>query len=169
MMMHQENSTVYSASLDKMAKWVTAGVTLLFLFIVLSPLFTDQNGGWGTAVVSGVLLWSIYLVCYGLRPAGYVIQSDRLTIRRPFKNAVILRSQIREVHLLDDEALKWSIRTFAVGGLFGYFGKFANTKLGSMTWYATRRTRAVLIRTVNDKKIIVTPDNAGDFVRRLGE
>jgi hypothetical protein len=65
---------------------------------------------------------------------------------------------------LDKEKIGWAIRTFGVGGLFGYYGKFANTKLGSMTWYATRKDRAILVRTIDNKKIILTPDEPEKFV-----
>ena len=53
---------------------------------------------------------------------------------------------------------------FGVGGLFGYYGNFVNSTLGSMTWYATRRDKAVLITTLENKKIIVTPDSPEEFV-----
>lgn len=66
--------------------------------------------------------------------------------------------------VLEKDALYWSIRTFGVGGLFGYFGKFANAKLGNMTWYATRRDKTVLIKTAGNKKIILTPDDPNQFV-----
>jgi hypothetical protein len=77
------------------------------------------------------------------------------------------RNQIKSVELLDKEQLAWVFRTFGVGGLFGYYGKFANTKLGSMTWYATRRNKTVLIETLDNKKIILTPDEPEKFVAHL--
>ncbi len=65
--------------------------------------------------------------------------------------------------------MKWTIRTFGVGGLFGYYGEFVNWKLGNMTWYATRRDKTVLIETVDDKKLIVTPDEPEAFIKQLCE
>ncbi len=69
--------------------------------------------------------------------------------------------------MLDKEKIGWAIRTFGVGSLFGYYGKFANTKLGSMTWYATRKDKTVLVRTIDNKKIILTPDEPEKFVADL--
>ena len=43
-------------------------------------------------------------------------------------------------------------------------GKFANTKVGNMTWYATRRNKTVLLKTIDNKKIILTPDEPEKFV-----
>ena len=33
-----------------------------------------------------------------------------------------------------------------------------------MTWYATRRNKAVLVTTISDKKIVLTPDEPEQFV-----
>jgi hypothetical protein len=68
------------------------------------------------------------------------------------------------VQLLDKETLSWSVRVFGVGGFFGYFGKFANTKLGTMIWYATPKDNIVLVEMLNNKKIILTPDEPEKFV-----
>lgn len=77
------------------------------------------------------------------------------------------KSQIMSAALLDEESLKGSIRTFGVGGLFGYFGKYFNRTLGSMTWYATRKDNFVLILTNDDKKIILTPNEPDKFLANL--
>lgn len=74
------------------------------------------------------------------------------------KDVVIERNDIADIRQLAPEQLSGSIRTFGVGGLFGYFGKFSNPKLGSMTWYATRRDKAILIITNDNKRLLLTPD-----------
>lgn len=55
--------------------------------------------------------------------------------------------------------MKWTIRTFGNGGLFGYFGKFYNAAFGKMTWYATRRNNYLVLSTSENGKIVLTPDN----------
>jgi hypothetical protein len=79
-------------------------------------------------------------------------------------NIKILRTDIKTVEHIDKNDLKWSIRIFGVGGLFGYWGKFRNKKMGSMTWYATRRNNVVLVTTIHQKKIILTPNEPEKFV-----
>lgn len=61
-----------------------------------------------------------------------------------------------------------SIRTFGIGGLFGYIGYFKNSILGSYKAYATNSEKAVLIET-SDKPIIVTPDDPDLFVKNLNQ
>ena len=52
-------------------------------------------------------------------------------------------------------------------GLFGYYGNFSNFSIGRRTWYATRRDKPVLVKTINNKKIIVTPNEPERFVSEL--
>ena len=62
-----------------------------------------------------------------------------------------------------------SIRVFGVGGLFGYFGLFRNSRYGTMIWYATRRDQFVVIERSNGKTIVLTPDDPNLFVSEWNE
>ncbi len=68
---------------------------------------------------------------------------------------------------LPAQNLNASVRLFGVGGLFGYYGKYANHVLGRTTWYATRRDTPVLLETMDDKKYILTPNDPNGFARAL--
>ncbi len=112
------------------------------------------------------LLLFTYILSYSFSPKNYSITDENLIVNRLFSNKEIKLSSIQKVQELNNDELKWSLRTFGVGGLFGYFGKFWVSKLGSMIWYATKRNNAVLIET-GSKKIIVTPDEQEKFVNEL--
>jgi Bacterial PH domain len=157
----------YKASLDYLAKIVTIGVTVLFAVIIagqISILKDDHSMG---TVLTISALTIIYFATYAYRPVSYILTDNKMVIRRPLFDKTIVRTDIKSVEKLDDGALKWSVRTFGAGGLFGYFGRFYKGNIGVMTWYATRRDKAVLIRTTNNKKIIVTPDDYEKFVTEL--
>jgi Bacterial PH domain len=94
----------------------------------------------------------------------YSLTTENLIVHRLFSNVKIERGNIKSVELIDKEKLSWSFRVFGVGGFYGYYGKFTNTKLGTMTWYATRKDMIVLVEMLNNKKIILTPDDAERFV-----
>ena len=154
----------YKASMDNLAKGITIGVTILFAFIIIGQYSIIKDAGRAIPIYTTITLLLIYFIAFAFRPINYNITTDKLIIHRLFADVKIDRSQIKSVELLDKEKISWAIRTFGVGGLFGYYGKFANTKLGSMTWYATRKDRTVLVRTIDNKKIILTPDEAESFV-----
>lgn len=154
----------FKASLDALAKGITIGVTLLFAFLVFGPLIFYKDQQTGFIISIGIGLLAIYLFVYGYSPRKYILTTDTLIIKRLFKNVEISRANIQSVGRIEKEKLDGSIRTFGVGGLFGYFGKFVNRKLGKMNWYVTRLDKAVLITTINNKKIILSPDRAEEFI-----
>ncbi len=154
----------YTTSLDNLAKAITIGVTILFAVIIIAQFPVLPDAGWAPILTTvGFLL--IYGITFAFRPISYILTHEQLIIHRPIADVKIDRKQVKSVELLDEGKLRWSVRVFGVGGLFGYYGKFAKRKLGSMTWYATRRNKAVLVLTMDNKKIILTPDEPEKFVR----
>jgi len=154
----------YKTSLDNLAKGVTIGVTLLFALIIFGQFSIFKDAGRAIPICTTVVLLLIYFIAFAFRPISYQVSADKLAIHRLFWDVKINRDQIKSVELLDKEKISWSVRTFGVGGLFGYYGKFANKKIGSMTWYATRKDRTVLVKTMDNRKIILTPDEPEEFV-----
>jgi hypothetical protein len=157
-------SMTYKTSLDNLAKGITIGVTIVFAIIIIGQYSIIKEAGKATPIYTTVALLLIYFLAFVFRPINYNLTADKLIIHRRFADVKIDRNQIKSVELLDKDKIGWAIRTFGVGGLFGYYGKFANRKLGSMTWYATRKDRTVLVQTVDNKKIILTPNDPDRFV-----
>ncbi len=157
----------YKTSLDNLAKGITIGVTILFVAILIGQFSIIKDTGWAVPIITTVTLFLIYFISFAFSPINYEVSTQHLSIHRLLIDVNIDRNQIKSVELLDKEQLGWVIRTFGVGGLFGYYGKFANTKLGSMTWYATRRNKTVLIVTLDNKKIILTPDEPEKLIAHL--
>ena len=155
----------YNASYDGLTKFITAAVTILFAGIIIGQysLITDSAGS-KTPLYITVLLIVIYFLAFAFSPMGYRLTQDTIIIRRFIGDVKIHRRNIQRVKQLEKGKLNYAIRIFGVGGLFGYFGKFANSQLGRMTWYATRRDRIVLIETEDGKKIILSPDEPAKFI-----
>jgi hypothetical protein len=113
------------------------------------------------------MLLLIYGGAYLYRPLHYDLNSRELVIHRPLNPVVIPREDIEGVQLVDATEMKGTIRIFGVGGLFGYYGQFLNSRLGSMTWYATRRNKMVLLHTRDNTKIVLSPDEPEVFVSQF--
>lgn len=161
---------IFKASLDKVAKAVTIGVTILFATMIIVQFFLIHDKDKTIQIFTSILLIVIYGIAYILRPIQYEVTDNDIIVRRPYKDVMIPRSEIISVQLLDKEDLAWTVRTFGSGAFFGYYGKFANRKQGSMTWYATKnKTGAVLIITNQHKKIVFTPDEPEAFVTALNK
>lgn len=155
---------IYKSSLDNLAKGITTVATILFIVVIYSQLNEYKSTGHLLLLLIIGLLVFVYLFSFSYRPSGYELTNDNLIIHRPLRNIVISRSFIQQANLLNKGEMGAIMRTFGVGGLFGYFGKFASTKQGFMTWYATRRSGYVLIMLSNKRKIIITPDDPKRFV-----
>ncbi len=159
---------LFSASLDRLAKGITIATTILFAFLLVLYVSSFDSGNFHIAlIVFPVVIMATYAGSYLFRITAYELTNDQLIIHRPFKNKIIELSEIHKAELLPKEALKWTIRTFGNGGLFGFYGKFSNTKLGGMTWYATRRNNMLLLRMKDGKKIVITPDETQQFIETL--
>jgi hypothetical protein len=154
----------YKASLDTFAKIITIAALLLFIYIgyrSVKAIFVA--GGNSTAILlhSGILFFLVctVLLCWLYRPQKYVLEKNELVIVRTIKERRINIDDITEIRAVARGELSGTIRTFGVGGMFGYFGLYYNSKLGSMTWYITQRKNRVLIRTKTGDKIIISPDD----------
>ena len=160
----------FTVSNDKMARVVTAFVTVLFIGLATLPFFTvadaDSAGRWIMFGTTG-LAWVIYLFAWLLRPTGYSITGDRLIIRRPWRSRDVSFGAITDIRMPEPSAMRWSIRLFGSGGLFGYFGRFRNKTFGNMNWYATRLDKFTVINLRSGETIVLTPDDA-TFATRLG-
>jgi hypothetical protein len=158
---------VFKTSLDKLAKVVTAVITILFTAIIFLQLIFIQDFGNTSSIITITTLLISYFIAFIFRPISYIILDEFLVIHRPLLDIKIALNEIENMVVLDSQELKGTIRTFGVGGLWGYWGSFANSRIGAMKWYATRMSNAVLITTGNNKKIVLTPDDPELFVKKL--
>lgn len=156
----------FTTSLDGLSKGITIGVVILFSFIIGGQLIPSYGHDPIKSTLLIGLLVAICLFCFLFRPLTYVLTADKLVIHRLFSDITISRRDIVTAREVNKGDMGLTIRTFGVGGLFGYFGNFSNTKIGRLTMYATRRNNTVLIETGN-KKIILTPDDPIELVRQL--
>ncbi len=157
----------FKASMDKTTTILTATISVLFIVIIIFQFLTIYNTSKWVVLITYSFLIILYLIVVLFKPRYYNLNYEELIINRFIGNVSIRKSGIKSVEIIDKEKLKGSIRTFGVGGLFGYFGKFYNSTFGAMTWYATKRSNYILIKTTSNKKIIITPNNPEGFVKEF--
>jgi hypothetical protein len=161
----------YKATLDLTSKIISVILTLVFLSITVYT-FSVMDFKSDIVAESMILMLAtlviivIYFICYLLRPLKYILNTDKLVIKRLAFDLTIDIKTIKSALLVDNESMRWTIRTFGNAGLFGYFGKFYNRTFGSMTWYATRRSNYIVLGTTSGEKIVITPDGL-DMVNEI--
>jgi cytochrome c biogenesis factor len=164
----------FKASMDSLTKGLTIVVSVILVLSGFVPIFTSefQFSNISTPAPFYVMPFAfiiMLLVTYGFSPKGYSLQDGQLVIYRPFRNKFYGTESIQTVSIVAKEELKWSMRVFGVGGLFGYFGLFRNSRYGTMIWYASRRDQFVVIERSNGKTIVLTPDDPNSFVSEWNE
>lgn len=156
----------YKASKDKVTWGVTLAVLGLFVAIgqqnVRSILAAEGDlKVIGVHALILILFLAIIILAWGFAPRSYSLSQGTLIIKRPFGVVEVGLKEILEARVLEQDELQGLIRTFGVGGLFGYFGKFHSDKHGHMYFYASQRKNQCLIITKENKKIVITPDDLG--------
>jgi len=120
----------------------------------------SQAARWATLLGPGVVL-----LVWALAPKGLEIEGGELRIlRRAWRAAAFPLAAVGQVEALPRDALRFAVRTFGVGGLFGYYGWFY--KKGAFRLYATRTDRLVEL-VIGGKRVVVSPDEPGRFIDGL--
>lgn len=156
----------FSASFDKTTKVITALVAVLMLIILASLWISlKEAGAWLPLLLMAVVSFLSLIMPYGFSIKKYQLSKEELTICRPFGNKRFPLTALMAATVIDPKQLRWSWRLFGSGGMFGYYGTFGNKQLGTMTWYLTRRDRTVLVTTVKNRKLVLSPDDTEGFIK----
>jgi hypothetical protein len=148
---------------------VMCAIPLLAWSIIPGIVIGNRHGPGGpgadAARWASLLAPLIAMACWALGPKGLEIECGELRVRRnAWRPTSIPLSGIREIEILPPGALRGAIRTFGVGGLFGYYGWFY--KKGAFRLWATRSDRLVEIVAAG-RRVVVSPDDPARFVDGL--
>ncbi len=157
---------IFSASPDKQVKIFTVAICCIFFLSVIGLMGVYLSEQMIVLPVLAVIIILAFILVYVYRPVSYTVTNDQLAINRIAGTVFISRAAIKKVDIINKKVVDGAVRTFGVGGLFGYFGKFSNSKIGAMTWYVSRMDKLVLI-TTESEKILVSPDDLEGFVTAL--
>lgn len=158
----------FEASFDKFSK-VTSAIFLVFALVMLGGslsgrMVPDENGNFILSIVSAfLLLLSVMMFLYS--PRAYLVEGKDLVVCRLIGNKRIAAADISRIRVPDEKELKWPIRTFGNGGLFGYTGRYYTRHIGSMIWYCTRRDRLMVVERNLKLPVIISPDNPTGFLQ----
>lgn len=149
-----------TASIDRFATIMTVVVAALILVTYSMYFAADWNdaGVWG--VVIAVLLFLILPLSYMLRPRLFVSPTH-------FEMRSILYSiklPIREIKMVErDQERTINIRTFGIGGVFGYFGYYNGKDL----WLVTNKSKRVVLKTTKGKTYVVSPQDPLELINEI--
>ncbi len=139
----------------------TTGIILAILAAVAWQSFRDQ-AFFGVALISSIIAVTL---AFSIR--GYSVTDKAVIVHRfGWKTTLPIDGMLSAE--IDPAATVSSIRTFGIGGLFGFVGKFRNQRLGNYTAYVTNGMNSIVIR-YPDKTIVISPSKPTYFYSDLAQ
>jgi hypothetical protein len=153
----------YDAPRNTATNAITICVIALFGCIpILATLLNDR----APLFIVMPLLAGLLIVTWLFAPKKYEITPSELFVRRPGGDVRIPLRDIRGARLLQKDDLRGLLRTFGNGGLFGFYGRYWNRRLGTQRWYASRNSELVAIQT-STRLLVLSPEHPADFVNEI--
>lgn len=164
--------TTYKTTTDMPASVIIPGFIAVMVIVTAVTGYksigeTEGNPATIVAFIAPVLLTVMLAAFWLYRPEAVTLTDEAAVVERKISKISIPYSDIVQVTLPEDKDLRFAVRTFGNGGLFGYTGKYYKQPYGSMTWYCSQRKNYVLLETSAGKKIVVTPDERDAMVDEL--
>jgi hypothetical protein len=153
---------IYKNAFDRTTK-VISGFTCLLILSIIIKFWLDEGGIMSSTLIS-ILFAVILLLSYAWSPRQFETDASSITIRKMWNSIVIPRENIIESRVIEADDISGSVRLMGSGGLFGYYGKFNNSKLKTYNLQAGNRVNLVLIKTAN-KTYVLTPNNREAFLK----
>jgi hypothetical protein len=174
-------SSFEAARLDPYAERITTGIAMLggllllpALFLFLSGFLIDGVAITGVVITVAVALaLEIFLVLnYAVQPTTYVVESERLVVRRRWLRAMSV--PFKQITGVSTAAVLADVPRFGLrrsfnAGVFGYGGPFELERYGRVFFCATNRERLVSVGRRDGPPLIVSPERPRDFVEALRE
>ncbi len=156
----------YTAPAGKSTLWITSLVTISLLGV--SIVFFSTNESYNGPASAVLILLPLLLLggAFIFRVTGYVLTEHFLLIRRIISNFKVEVKDIESVEY-EPHGMKYSIRTFGNGGLFGFYGRFYNRKYGSFRAFVTDRTNVIVLRLKDKRVLMISPEHPQQFVDKL--
>jgi len=171
-----------AAPLDTYAERITTGIALLGGITLLPALFLTLSGlllragavpGVVVSLAIAATLGAWLLLNYAVQPVAYVIEPDRVLVRRRWwrRPLVVRFDHIVAVSLASTlaDVPRSGVRQAFNAGVFGYHGPFILSGLGRVFLSATHRERLVAIARHDAPPLLISPAQPRAFVDALRE
>ena len=158
------NKTLWVMTFACFALWI--GLSGWFLY----HIFVDElaTAALIELIALNIIFLPMILVCEGLAPQRLEIGDDKIVVLRRYRSVVLHREEIKSIEYVSKLSFRGAIRTFGVGGLFGYYGRYYAPALGSFTLYATSFQNLYLIKKWSGESIVIScaePKYIEEFIK----
>ena len=157
-------------SLSKSVKIMTA-IFLPILFIAdLSVLVTAFSNN--DEILVTIMMLSLFLIIsvsifsiYAYSPRYITVSDSHICLYRGIGKVQIKYSDITDFGIFNNK--EFAARTFGIGGIFGYTGKFYTKTLGNHTEYVGNYSQAFYLILRNGKKYVFSCEDRDTVLKEL--
>lgn len=146
-----------TAKMDDLTKMLTVAVILLFVAVPFFPLDAELNLNIRLLIM--VVGFTVVFISYLHVPRNFQLSKSSLSFRNGFRTVEIPLNEITEA---SRSLKKFQFRTFGIGGLFGYFGRFNGTE----KWFVTNRNKKIKLIT-SGQIFVISPEEPEEFLKAL--
>ena len=107
--------------------------------------------------LSFIPLFFVFIYAFFKSPITLELSETQIIVHKRKGVKIIDYNQILKTEIYKPD--KSDIRTFGVGGIFGFFGDFKNSKIGNYQAYVGDFKQAFLIQTKEGKNYVVSCEN----------
>lgn len=146
------------------AALVISGLTILLIGFTMVSMYTTMENDFYLNIILPLLFSFIIIIPFIYSPSGYSCTSNELLIHRPAGKITIDYREILNIRSAESDEIRRLVRLWGSGGLFGYFGKFYDSKHRNFKMYGRRRKNKVLVFTKTGL-VVLMPDEVEGFMR----
>lgn len=149
-------------------KWTTSLVTIIFMFMILLEIITDNKHSLIGMLAMIVLPLSIMFLAIIFSVRGYSVTDNEILVHRLVWSNRFSINNISGV-TIDNQAMADASRIGGNGGLFSFTGNFKSVRIGNFRALLTDPHHTVVMELKDGKKIVLSPGNADRFVQAVSE
>lgn len=156
----------FSAKLDDLSKIITYVVAAA---LVIPLIMMTQIAAKGNPEV--LIPFAVVIIILGIallfRVKNYVLTPDALQIVRKAGIKDFKREAFKSASPVTTKDLGFGIRLLGSGGWGGYFGTFLYRNVGKVQAFATDRKKLILLRTKDNRQILISPEDTEGFLKAM--
>lgn len=156
----------FNAKLDDLSKSITY-VVAIAMVVPLFMLVPYVRGGHPEVLIPFALVIITLVVLLLFRVKSYVLTPNALEIVRKAGVKSFPQASLKSATPVTTKELGFGIRLFGSGGWAGYFGTFFYRNIGKTKVFATDRKKLILLRTQDDRRILISPEDTEGFLKAL--
>ncbi|WP_300726350.1 PH domain-containing protein [uncultured Bacteroides sp.] len=157
----------FGRSVKLVTGFIITILAIFVLFIIYMIFSCDDIIGKIIGAIVLLFIAGLLLPLFSFRLKQIIITDHSLIISSNRDKKEIKYTEIQEVSKYNPTLSKGNVRTFGIGGLFGFIGDFKNKEIGNYTSYVGDYSQSFLIIMKSGEKYVVSCENYEEVIKEI--